>query len=216
MKNIKTKIIAAILSLTLIFQAGYVEIGAKAETAKNDATPNITKQNADKTISENIDDLKIVSEVTDKREENVKHFMLNNGTFMAVTYNEPVHIKNNNGFYEDIDNSLTEDENGGEIKQKHSLNKIKLAKNTNSAKLVKMQMNGYNLSWNFEGINKSKVIKTDLKEKGENLNGNEKFTSLQNLTGKAKYENIFNDTDLEYYVGTENVKENIILKSKNA
>ena len=39
MKNIKTKIIAAILTLTLIFQAGYVEIGAKAETAKNDATP---------------------------------------------------------------------------------------------------------------------------------------------------------------------------------
>lgn len=48
----------------------------------------------------------IVSEVTDLREESVKHFLCEDGTYIAATYATPVHYEEN-GKWKEIDNSLT-------------------------------------------------------------------------------------------------------------
>ena len=47
-----------------------------------------------------------VQEILSLREENVKHFRLDNGTYEAVIYGEAVHRKDKNGEWTDIDNSL--------------------------------------------------------------------------------------------------------------
>lgn len=47
------------------------------------------------------------SEVTSLREENVKHFSLGNGTYQAVVYGHPVHYQDENGTWQDIENTLT-------------------------------------------------------------------------------------------------------------
>ena len=48
-----------------------------------------------------------IEELPELREENVKHFRLPDGTFEAIVYAEPVHRKDTNGVWQDIDNTLT-------------------------------------------------------------------------------------------------------------
>ena len=47
-----------------------------------------------------------VNEIVSLREENVKHFSLPNGTYRAVAYDSAVHRLDENGKWQDIDNSL--------------------------------------------------------------------------------------------------------------
>ena len=47
-----------------------------------------------------------VYEVDVLREENVKHFALPDGTYQAVVYGEPIHELDENGQWQEIDNSL--------------------------------------------------------------------------------------------------------------
>lgn len=51
---------------------------------------------------------KIVREVTELREESVKHFLCEDGSYIAATYSAPVHYKEN-GEWKEIDNSLSLD-----------------------------------------------------------------------------------------------------------
>ena len=53
-------------------------------------------------------------------------------------------------------------------------------------------------------------------EKKEELEGNDAFLTLPNLTQEVVYENVFNKVDLQYFVSANELKENIILKAKNA
>ena len=48
----------------------------------------------------------MVHEVTELREENIKHYALPDGSFRAVAYNQPIHQKDSNGNWKTIDNSL--------------------------------------------------------------------------------------------------------------
>ena len=55
---------------------------------------------------DNLQDAEILFEETSLREENVKHFRLDNGSYIAVQYDTPVHYRNNNGKWTDFDNTL--------------------------------------------------------------------------------------------------------------
>lgn len=48
---------------------------------------------------------KIVSEVTELREENAKHFICEDGSYIVSTYNDPIHYKED-GQWKEIDNNL--------------------------------------------------------------------------------------------------------------
>lgn len=54
-----------------------------------------------------------VNEIVSLREENVKHFSLPNGTYRAVAYDSAVHRLDENGKWQDIDNSLLAATEGG-------------------------------------------------------------------------------------------------------
>ena len=49
---------------------------------------------------------KIVREITELREESVKHFLCEDGSYIAATYATPVHYQEN-GIWKEIDNSLS-------------------------------------------------------------------------------------------------------------
>lgn len=50
----------------------------------------------------------IISEDVDKRDKYSKQFRLDDGSYMAVSYNIPIHYQNGNGKWEDFDNSLVD------------------------------------------------------------------------------------------------------------
>ena len=79
--------------------------------------------------------------------------------------------------------------------------------------MISLQSNGYKISWGYDNAGKSKA---DVKKNNEKTSGNDKFTTLKNITTETLYKDVFNDVDLQYFVTTTGIKENIILKSSKA
>ena len=52
--------------------------------------------------------LKDIVEIVGLREENVKHFKMEDGTYTAVQYDVPIHYLDEYGVWRDIDNTLTD------------------------------------------------------------------------------------------------------------
>lgn len=81
---------------------------------------------------------KIIGELTEKREQNVKHFLKDNLTYEADIYPFAVHYFED-GKWKDIDNTLVDnkdEENNDVLENVHNDFKIKIAKNSQSNKLV--------------------------------------------------------------------------------
>jgi hypothetical protein len=154
-----------------------------------------------------------VQEVVEKREANVKHFLTDNFRYVAMVYPVVVHYKEN-GSWKEIDNHLqsTVDEAKNDVVENVANDvKARFAKNTQSGKLVSIQLGNYGLSWSFEGIAKKaiQVIQpSDVKDQD--------ITTIENLTSSVNYPEIFSGVDLEYVLRGEEVKENLLLKSNES
>ena len=138
---------------------------------------------------------------------------------MIAEYNQPVHYKNNKGEWVEYNNSFESETSTSENKSaeteytnKSSDTDIKLSNKAKENNMIKVTSDDYSISWGYEGVNKSTVnfIKNE-----EKLTGNDKFTTLKNITSEAKYENVYKNVDLQYFVTSTGVKENIILKSSD-
>ncbi|WP_238882331.1 DNRLRE domain-containing protein [Clostridium sp. YIM B02551] len=96
------KQIAGFLIVAFLFTM--VPITAKAE----EKTPASAAETGTPTNEETqIKEASVVKELEDKREENKKYFLMDDGTYQAVMYNEPVHYLKD-GKWEDIDNTLVD------------------------------------------------------------------------------------------------------------
>lgn len=162
-------------------------------------------------------DAKIIQEAVEKREKNVKHFLKEDNTYEASVYSTAVHYKSE-GIWKDINNSLIDsfdEEMNGVIENKDNGYKIKMAKNTQSNKLVKIKKGTYEISWNMDNIQKStsQIQPIDVKDE-TSLTENEKKKTLKNLTSIVNFPDVLPETDLQYVVNPEEVKENIIIKNK--
>ena len=108
--KLTTRILSVFLSIVLLFEVvpmqvfaaeqPAAEIGAQQEEVLTDETPE------ENTESE-AEPAEFLSEDTEKREENVKHFRMSDGTMQAAQYAEPVHFLKD-GVWTDYDNTLTE------------------------------------------------------------------------------------------------------------
>lgn len=107
----------------------------------------------------------ILYEDTDKREESTKYFRMSNGSIQAAQYSVPVHFEQN-GEWVDYDNTLDEvdadeSENSGKIlKNKDLTNRtadysVRLSKKTNGKKFVRLEKDGYKISWYYKNADKS-------------------------------------------------------------
>ena len=165
----------------------------------------------------------ILSEDLSKREENVKHFIMSDGSFIAAQYDTPIHYLNSEGEWVEYDNSLSEIEATeeqadlfGETELYTTGNETKnvvFAPKSNSNTLVAYEAKNYPISLNYQSTKKS-YIKVDKKEL--NLKGNDAYLTLPNISQEVIYEDVFNDVDLQYIVTPSELKENIILKSNEA
>ena len=218
MSKSKRTIRFTVVMILVVLMAFLLPIQVFAETTpKKDPTETVTFDS----LTESKEDANIVSEFTDRRDEYTKHFRMDDGTFMAVSYGCPVHYKNAKGKWVEYDNSLvaeseaTSDEAVVETytNKKSNIN-INLATDTKANNLVNISSKKGNISWEYSGAKKSVVKITNSKNK--KYKGNEKFTSIDKLTSKATYNNIYNNIDLESIINTTGVKENIILKNADA
>ena len=171
-------------------------------------------------VGENPEESKIVKELTGERTENSKEFLLEDGTKMIAQYNKPVHYKDSKGKWVEYNNTLSEDKTSSpdeagdsSYTNKSSDISVNLSNKAKSKNMISLQSNGYKISWGYDNAGKSKA---DVKKNNEKTSGNDKFTTLKNITTETLYKDVFSDVDLQYFVTTTGIKENIILKSSKA
>lgn len=189
---------------------------------------------------------KIVGEVTEMREESVKYFLCDDGSYIAATYAAPVHY-NENGVWKEIDNTLTPSSKSGETvySTKGGLN-VTVPSDLGSGKRFTATNGGYTISFGVKSIDNSlsaqaKVVETDALPSVVKMNStaeisNEKVTvssmaqKAETLTEKQKVEKFNNEqmtvdkqsgavvykgfdrqSDLEYIVTSNSLKENIVV-----
>lgn len=102
---------------------------------------------------------KITKEITEQRTKNSKKFQKDDGSFEVAEYPEQIHYLEN-GKWEDIDNSLadTKDQDGNDcLQNKKNDFKVKISKDVASKKLVNLQKDKYDVSWNLQKTNKSEA-----------------------------------------------------------
>ena len=88
--------------------------------------------------------------------------------------------------------------------------RVDLSEKADAKELVKVNTKNYSVSWGFKDAADSSYQKADTQDIKEN--GNEKYTTLSNLTSEVTYENVYKNVNLQYIVSPAGVKENIILK----
>lgn len=216
--NGKIKKMLSAVSITLCVTVGLsLPVDVVAATLPKAETQYSSFNNV---VGENPEESKIVKELTGERTENSKEFLLEDGTKMIAQYNEPVHYKDSKGKWVEYNNTLSEDKTASpdeagdsSYTNKSSDISVNLSNKAKSKNMISLQSNGYKISWGYDNAGKSKA---DVKKNNEKTSGNDKFTTLKNITTETLYKDVFSDVDLQYFVTTTGIKENIILKSAKA
>ena len=156
--------------------------------------------------------LKDAYEVIELRDESVKHFKLEDGSYVAVQYDTAVHYLDGNGRWQDIDNTLSS--NGSEYSTSNA--RIKFAKKiTGNEALFTLHDGNKKITMSLDGAKKKTTgnvtnIDAEFDDAATKL---QKMMTLNKLSSKILYADILDNVDLEYVVQSNNIKENIIIKS---
>ena len=119
------KALAFVLSVLMAFYAIPTIVFADAVEAIENA---LSSEDASSEIAENastVEEERIYEEIG-LREESVKHFRLEDGSYVAAQYSHPVHIKDADGEWQDIDNTLSD--SGSDFSTSNA--RVKFAKKT--------------------------------------------------------------------------------------
>ena len=232
------KIIALLLSIIMVFCS--LPISVFSETLESQPIEENTEENTEAT-TDDVEEWHLVgeesvvtdeiigevSEVTALREENVKHFSLPDGTYEAVVYTQPVHRKDKDGVWQDIDNTieLTTIDKASKYATKDL--RVSFAdKFTANSNLFTLSENGYSLSMqllsngnelddeigttDFGAFSTPTVNNSDNKRNANVFNSLDEAKNIDNRSSIV-YNGIRKNTNIEYVLKGNDVKENIIV-----
>lgn len=217
--NKRFKTIQAIIAMILVVITVTSPVSIMASPTDITESTEVSEQEIAEDDTSSEEEAYILYEDTDMRDESTKYFRMSDGTLQAAQYSAPVHFEQN-GEWADYNNTLDEvdadeSENSSKLlKNKDLTNRtadysVRLSKKTNGKKFVRLEKDGYKISWYYKNADKS----TAEVKKNE---ADDDPTVLENLTSAVTYKNVYKDTDFEYIIGSDGIKENIILKSKKA
>ncbi len=149
---------------------------------------------------------KVLYEDTSKRGNNTKHFRLQNGNFMAVVYDHPVHkFDPDTGKYVDIVSEVQETDTDYQTVMEHF--KVRTPKNEGKESFVTVEKDGKEVSWKFvpSGTSRRKKSVAELSRKTKQ----DSWDSENQIS--VKYGRVDAGIDLVYDISDDGVKESIIL-----
>ena len=202
MKKYSIRFISGLLSVLLVIMS--LPVTAFAVDFNSDILPP--------TISPEETNHDIV-EIVDMRTATDKYFRLDDGSYYVAHYNSDIHYLDDNGVWQDIDNSLAV--NGSEITTSNA--KIKLAKKTTgNGEIFAIHDGNRKLSLALNGANKNVegIISNNETEFDDDATQLQKMTTLDKISASVRYNDILDNVDLEYVIKGANIKENIIVKAK--
>ena len=156
------------------------------------------------------------TEVTALREENVKHFDMGNGTYQAIMYSHPVHKKDSEGNWQDIDfgMSLTRSASASVYTSK-AAGAAFAASYTPDASIMTLNGEACAISMSLVVPQLTASKRTPVAAKITEPTGIKNFEDAKTakFSSAVLYEEVIPGVDLEYIAGIGGVKENIIVKS---
>ncbi len=151
---------------------------------------------------------KVLYEDTSKRGRNTKHFRLQNGNFMAVMYDHPIHkLDPDTGKYMDIASEVKETDTDYETIM--DCFKVRMPKAEGKDRFITIEKGGREVSWTFVPRSESHHKKSKIafwrrpKQDPWDIGAHP----------SVKYEQADSNTDLQYDVTEDGVKESIILST---
>ena len=201
MKKFSVKFISCLLSVLLVIMS--LPISAFAVNLGNTSSPPVSQEEANHDIVE----------IVNMRTATDKYFRLDDGSYYVAHYNSDVHYLDDNGVWQDIDNSLAV--NGSEIATDNA--KIKLAKKTTgNGEIITIHDGNRKLSLALNGANKkvAGIISNNETDFDDDTTQLQKMTTLDKISASVRYNDILENVDLEYVIKGANIKENIIVKAK--
>lgn len=208
MKAIKrlTKIISVFLSILIIVEAGHMSIVAFAEE-KAENIPYDTPFISDAIQDSEESTAEILYEIEEKRDEYTKVYKKNDGTNTALISASPLHY-NEDGKWIDIDNTLKRINKNGQTVYTNTDNpvNIEFPETLSEDSGITVQNGDHSLTFSIDGAQSSSVNISDVAAVPES-NGAELNTKSETAT----YNEVFPDTNIEYSIISNNIKENIII-----
>lgn len=224
--------IAFILAIILAFGTLPVNVVAleSNDSVDTEATTDVSEIVADS--QEYTDDELIgeVVEIVSLREENVKHFRLADGTYEAVIYTHPVHRKDNNDVWQDIDNNLSLVNDGGSQKYRTTDSRVKFTDSFKAnEELFTLSENGYSISMMLVSNNTSSKLSLTTESQlntgsqaivnnsptrtvGKSFDTIDEAVAIENRSSIIYY-GVRANTDIEYVLQGNDLKENIIVRA---
>lgn len=140
------------LCASILLSSEITVVAATAYNGLNEQDGNVNEETIESIFSKesaNMQKARIVAEIEDERSEYVKRFRMNDGSFMAVQYEIPVHYLDSEGKWVDYDNRLDSNtDDGAEVFDNRSSNlDIKLSKKSKENSMVKIKSDEYVISW---------------------------------------------------------------------
>ena len=111
MKKLGKQLLSILLVLVLILQIIPASTFAEEESVESTTDDEVLVESRDDNYAEALRNQNVLYEETSLREETVKHFRMEDGSFIAVDYQMPVHYLDENNEWTDYDNTLVAVEN---------------------------------------------------------------------------------------------------------
>ena len=178
----------------------------------------------------------ISSEVETLRGEFEKHYLLSDGSFMAVTYAEAIHYKDSTGKWQEVDNTLSQKKGKSDrIENSYEAFKVSFANTGSKEDLVSLSGRNKELSWslsmskkngNFQPKKNLRAYKAILPNQNENKKGEDCIVgkkvsekdlfATKKIMGKVRYESVDETTpelSVEYTVYHNKIEEDIYINA---
>ncbi len=170
-----------------------------------------------------------VAELEDRREENVKHFRLDNGSYEAVVYSNAVHRRDANGVWRDINNNLSAKSIGSKSVLSTSDGRAVFGDDYPS---VTLSENGYSLEMSYFGAPSElpkniTAIDTVINTKTYTATVDNAAVRTENAVystieeaaavdnrSSVVYSAVNDNTSIEYILNGNDLKENIIVNGR--
>ena len=195
-------------NLPMVANADKLVLADNAEITENETTNGISSESD--VASE---EPHVVGELVEKREVNIKHFRMSDGSITAAVYPQEIHYEDETGALVDIDNSFVDAQDDSDDVFANSKNEfqVKFMKKSNKNKLYTLNKGKEKITVSIEGVSKVKAEVTKVSPQTEEIKNT---YGLSDIGSTVVYSDIFENVDLEYTVVSKEIKENIVLKEE--
>ena len=216
-RRIATKVLSMTLSLVLLFYVIPTVIYAEISDAfSSDGRAGDTGASVGVAAADGSDKLNEdhpLYEVNELREENVKHFRLADGSYVAAQYASVVHYLDEAGVWQDIDNTLSYDGSESFLTKDA---RIKFSKKINgSGKLLSLKNGDYQIDIGVVNGISGSIGESFSFADSETATELQKMLNLEKLSSMVRYPAIFSGADMEFLTHSNSIFKKITVNERS-